>query len=150
MTLRAKSVHVHQQLMALIDKGAFEDALEQLFRPEQDSARLAMLCQFTHAVAHHPDLGTDRVKDRIRVVDVALDIERGSLVRAKSRARSLTRYFAHRRDYAQFQRRRLDLNRAYDLNHTQKQVMAMSRLFAYARFLVVALDRIIKEGNPSR
>ena len=145
MASGTESAHLHRQLLALIDKGASEDALALLFRPELDSRRLAILGQFSHAVAHHPDLGTDRVKDRIQVVDVALDIERGSVVRARSRARSLTRYFAQRRDYAQFHRRRLDLNRAYDLNRAQQQVQAMSRLFAYAQFLVVALDRINKE-----
>lgn len=144
MASDTKSTNLHNELLSLIDKGAPEEALALLFKPELDTRRLAILSQFTHAVAHHPDLGTDRVKDRIQVVDVALDIERGSLVRAKSRARSLTRYFAQRRDYVRFQRRRLDLNRAYDLNWAQKQVMAMSRLFAYAQFLVVALDRIIE------
>jgi hypothetical protein len=143
MVSNSNSANLHRQLLALIDKGASEDALALLFTPELDTRRLAILSQFTHAVAHHPDLGTDRVKDRIQVVDVALNIERGSLLRARSRARSLTRYFAQRRDYAQFHSRRLDLNRAYDLNRAQNQVMAMSRLFAYARFLVVALDRSI-------
>jgi hypothetical protein len=145
MASKTTSTNLHTDLLSLIDKGTPEEALARLFEPELDTRRLAILSQFTHAVAHHPDLGTDRVKDRIQVVDVALDIERGSLVRAKNRARSLTRYFAQRRDYARFQRRRLDLNRAYDLNWAQKQVMAMSRLFAYAQFLVTALDRIIKE-----
>ena len=144
MATGINAINLHGELLALIDKGGSVDALALLFRPELDTRRLAILGQFSHAVAHHPDLGTDRVKDRIQVVDVALDIERGRLIRARSRARSLTRYFAQRRAYAQFHSRRLDLNRAYELNHAQKQVMAMARLFAYARFLVAALDRIIK------
>lgn len=139
---------LHHDLLRLIDGGAADRATRLFLDPAMAAHRLAILRRFTDTVAMHPDMGTDRMGDRIRMMDVGLALsggERPDLICARNRAHSLAQDFAHRRTYAQFYTRRLNISRAYDLRQAHKHARAMTRLYAYARFLVVVLEQIIND-----